>query len=217
MVAIETTLALVSSVPGDYKPVIHQLLKHCYLLWNMADQRERERKQKEETLYHYKPKTVDITGEEEDGTAEETEQFFTNYDKDFTNDQKMEEDNESATTVPCNSVRSEINTRLEEFDQFTNTEMCLIKYLHTSLCLEETCSSQDSISPHFTAYKLANDIISSSNVSQLINETPAAFGGHIKSCHFILKNTSNVHTNKYICFLDPFNQCFLFQTLHYIS
>lgn len=177
---MEISLHLVKCTPHVPIHVFEELLKLCYLIWKEADEKEKEKERLEENLYQYKPKTIDITMDEEKKEEKDTELMFPNYEKDFSS--SFETTEELPLSQQALSQQALSQQALSVQTQFTDSQTKAIMDLHNQLYTNSN-SLPPPISPLITAYRLAREIQSTINdkVTDLIV-------GHARACHLIIKS-----------------------------
>lgn len=176
VIAVECLLQVVTCLPCVTASVFDGLFKMCFNIWKEADERERERRIEEESLYHYKLKTCDITGDEEDKEKKEMEAMFPSYERCFSTFENNEVTNNTSITDSN-----------DDYMQFTDNQMQLISNLHCHLyCLNDLTFSHS----HLMAYKTAKKLYSKFDNDNM-NLSNDWIGAHAKVCYLLMNNDND--------------------------
>lgn len=199
-VAVETALHVLTCSPRNHPPTItetiSQLLNVCYCIWEFGDQQEREKKQEEESLYRYKPQTINITvDEEEDKHLLRLFPNFDNFFKENTDDETSQDPLPDSLPDPLPDV---VDMDSSSQIQFSEHEMAMIRELHFRLFNSSSITSPNML-PHLTRYRIAYQLMEDHHCTK---ET--GLSGHVKACYSLLTTIQDdrVKNTRFICCHD---------------
>ena len=167
MVAVECSLHVVTYISHVLPSVFKDILILCYDIWKEADEKEREKRKEEESLYHYKAQTCDITGDEGRNEDKEIELTFPSYEIFFTG-----ENNDSSKSID--------KPKEGDYTQFTDVQMEKITCLHSYLYYTSDLPRSNS---HLSAYETAEKLYTKLDDMKDWD----CVGGHAKMCYLLLE------------------------------
>ena len=186
MICIEIAssfLLLTHKLSPVFGSIVDEILARCYQVWKIAEDKRKEREKEEESLYHYKPKVVDINKtEEEDGGDAALHNAFPNYEKEFETTQ---------TTNPVDQATNPPSFKEDSsYDQFEIQEMVTVTQLHWNWVSPPTgqvgVTKPSGVFLHM--YNTGGDLINEEE--EIVHRAGLSdIGGHIRACVDIMETS----------------------------